>query len=268
MLIPERITAERHPGTGPIAIEVVDETGSTNADLMQRIDELHIPTLRVALAQTAGRGRNGRAWHSEPGASLTFSLAWPFSRSLLAMAGLPLAVGVAIADVLGKFGVKVHLKWPNDVMKNGKKLAGVLIEMGPSRERTPGRWAIIGVGLNLTLPDSLEDRIEQPAADAPWLARMDRNSLMAALLDGLSDAAALFDREGFAPFMLRWNELHLHAGQEVIIIDRGQNLRNGVAAGIDGSGHLLLDTGAGRFTISAGDVSLRTLNEYEHAVID
>jgi BirA family biotin operon repressor/biotin-[acetyl-CoA-carboxylase] ligase len=258
----ERISAARQMTGRPTAIEIVEETGSTNADLMQRIEKLSLPTLRVALAQTAGRGRNGRSWHSAPGASLTFSLAWRFSRTAREMAGLPLAMGVAVAQTLGRLGVMVRLKWPNDVMKNGMKLAGILIEMPAKNQNEDknGRWAVIGIGLNLTMPDSLETLIGQPAGDAPWLARMDRNVLMAALLDDLSNAMILFDNEGFSPFMQCWNELHAHAGREVVIIDRGQSLLSGVAAGIDPEGRLLLDCAAGRIAISAGDVSLRAIS--------
>lgn len=269
IIAPENIAAARRQSAAPsIAIEVVAKTGSTNADLMQRIGTLPLPTLRVALTQTAGRGRNGRVWHSEPDASLTFSLAWRFSRAAHELSGLPLAVGVAIAQALCQFGVLVRLKWPNDVLKSGKKLAGVLIEMPAATNDKDGTWAVIGIGLNLNMPDRLESRIDQPAAAAPWLAQMDRNLLMGALLDELSNAMTLFDSAGFAPFMQPWNDLHAHAGQEITIIDLGRGLHNGVAVGIDQTGRLLLDCVAGRTAISAGDVTLRAISGHEYAVAD
>jgi biotin-(acetyl-CoA carboxylase) ligase len=80
----------------------------------------------------------------------------------------------------------VQLKWPNDVLKDGDKLAGILVETQVAVDGAA--WAIIGIGVNLVMPDALEDRIGRSAAAMPWLARMDRDELMAALLDGLAEA--------------------------------------------------------------------------------
>jgi BirA family transcriptional regulator, biotin operon repressor / biotin---[acetyl-CoA-carboxylase] ligase len=234
-------------------VEVVPETGSTNADLLARAANLEHNLLLVALSQTAGRGRAGRSWLSGEG-SLTFSLAWKFQLPLHALAGLPLAVGVALAETLAGLDVRVQLKWPNDVLKDGAKLAGVLIE---TQSDAHGLWAVIGVGMNLTLPDELERQIDRPAASAPWLASMDRAALMAALLDHLAASLAQFERDGFAAFSARWNRLHAWQGSAVAIVDHGATLHEGTAAGVDDSGALLLDTAAGRIAIVAGDVSLR-----------
>ena len=238
-----------------VAVEVVRETGSTNADLLARAPRLTQPVLLVAEHQTAGRGRAGRSWLSEPDHSLTFSLAWRFADGLRGLAGLPLAVGVALAETLGRLGQPVQLKWPNDVLKDGDKLAGILVE---TQVATDGAaWTIVGIGVNLVMPDALEEKIGRSAAAVPWLARMDRDELMAALLDGLADALSLFAREGFAAFAARWNVLHAWQGRPVVLLDRGEIQHEGLAAGVDDTGRLLLDTAAGRVTIVAGDVSLR-----------
>ena len=239
----------------PVRVEVVAETGSTNADLLARAPSLEANVLLVAERQTAGRGRAGRSWLSSEAGSLTFSLAWRFASPLQALRGLPLAVGVALAEALGKLDVKVQLKWPNDVLKDGAKLAGVLIET----QIAPGgaTWAVIGVGLNLALPDELEAQLARPAASAAWLAGMQRDALMAALLVQLSASLRQFERDGFGAFAARWNLLHAYQGRAVDIIDGGATLHHGVAAGVDDSGALLLDTAAGRVAIMAGDVSLR-----------
>ena len=240
---------------GGVDIDVVPETGSTNADLLARLPTLAGPTLLLALSQTAGRGRAGRSWLSEPGSSLTFSLAWRFAGPLQRLAGLPLAVGVALADALAAQGIQVQLKWPNDVLKDGSKLAGILVETQTAAGG--GIWAVIGIGLNLLMPDALEAQIGRPAAGAPWLARMDRATLMAALLDALQACLLQFEHAGFAAFSARWNALHAYRNAPVSIIDGGSVLHTGIAAGVDDNARLLLDTDAGRIEILSGDVSLR-----------
>jgi BirA family biotin operon repressor/biotin-[acetyl-CoA-carboxylase] ligase len=168
--------------------------------------------------------------------------------------GLPLAVGVALAEALAVLDVPVQLKWPNDLLKDGSKLAGILIETQASDGAT---WAVIGVGLNLRMPDRLEARIGRAVAAAPWLARMERDTLMAALLEALAGAMQQFAAQGFSAFRARWDRLHAWRGQPVRIVDQGVTLQQGTAAGVDDSGRLLLDTGAGRVAVLAGDVSLR-----------
>jgi BirA family biotin operon repressor/biotin-[acetyl-CoA-carboxylase] ligase len=238
-----------------VDVEVVRETGSTNADLMARATRLARPTLLIAEHQSAGRGRAGRSWLSAAGDSLTFSLAWKFAALPQGLLGLPLAAGVALAEALVALEVPVRLKWPNDLLKDGEKLAGILVET----QAAPGggTWAVIGIGLNLAMPDELEARIGRPVASAPWLARMERDALMAALLDRLAAAMNEFEAAGFGAFRARWDALHAWRGQPVSIVDRGAILQQGLAAGVDDSGRLLLDTAGGRVAVMAGDVSLR-----------
>jgi len=238
-----------------VAVEVVAQTGSTNADLLARAGTLAAPLLLIAEHQSAGRGRAGRSWLSSPEGSLTFSLAWRFDGGPQALLGLPLAVGVALADTLGTLGQQVQLKWPNDVLKDGDKLAGILIET----QSAPGggTWTVIGIGLNLLMPDEMEAQLGRSAAGMPWLARMDRDALMAALLDGLADCLREFTARGFGAFSARWNLRHAWQGETVVLLDGGVVRHEGRAAGVDDSGRLLLDTDEGRITVMAGDVSLR-----------
>jgi BirA family biotin operon repressor/biotin-[acetyl-CoA-carboxylase] ligase len=248
----DQIMSLSHAG---VAVEVVAETGSTNADLLTRAFTLQGPVLLVAEHQTAGRGRAGRSWLSSPGHSLTFSLAWKFDGGVQKLTGLPLAVGTALAETLGRLGQPVQLKWPNDLLKDGDKLAGILVETAAAPDGAV--WAVIGIGLNLAMPDELEAQIGRSVAAVPWLARMERDTLLAAILDGLAEALRLFGQRGFGAFSARWNLLHGWQGQLVTILDRGEILHEGLAAGVDDAGRLLLDTDRGRTAIVAGDVSLR-----------
>ncbi|WP_395823744.1 biotin--[acetyl-CoA-carboxylase] ligase [Collimonas sp.] len=248
-------------------IEVVGATGSTNADLLARVaadnvsgkspSALTAPTLLAAEMQTAGRGRAGRSWLSAPSAALTFSLAWPFSVPLQALVGLPLAVGVTIAETLADFGVAVQLKWPNDVLYGGRKLAGILIETATAPDQQV--WAVIGIGLNIALSEQLQQQIGSRSANLPPAAAQDRDLLLAALLTALARNMQQFASAGLADFVERWNRLHAFAGQQVLILDQGKTLHQGVALGIDHIGRLLLQTepGSTPITVMAGDISLR-----------
>lgn len=253
----ENITAFCATYSRPVALEVVQQTGSTNSDLMKRLPFLSGPTLLVAETQTAGRGRAGRSWLSEPGSSLTFSLAWPFTDPPQTLLGLPLAVGVALVEALGSMGLSVQLKWPNDVLKEGKKLAGVLIETANHQLQT---WSVIGIGLNLLMPDELEQKIGQPVANATWLAQMDRNQLLATLLNYLVTCLQQFSSTGFSSFVSKWNTFHAYANQQICLLDHGKLIQQGTALGVDNSGCLLLQDQHGIVsTIMAGDVSLRPI---------
>jgi len=254
-LHPEKISACSPNLSQILAMEVVAVTGSTNSDLLTRCAALTKPTMLLAEVQTAGRGRAGRSWLSEPGSVLTFSVAWPFSQAPQALLGLPLAVGVALAEALISLDVAVQLKWPNDVLKNGKKLAGVLVETASHGNQT---WAVIGIGLNLLMPSELEAQIGHAVADATWLAQMDRNQLLAVLLDHLVACLQRFGASGLSTFVAPWNALHAHVGQPVNIIDQGKIAQHGIALGINSQGCLMLQNEFGAINpIMVGDVSLR-----------
>lgn len=212
--------------------------------------------------QTAGRGRAGRRWLSTPGEALTFSLGWHFDGALSALVGLPLAIGVAIVETLRDFGVEAQLKWPNDVLKDGAKLAGILVETAAGRGPNAGCWAIIGIGINIAVPEELDRAIGGPVASLGAAASAtDRNRLLAEMFDRLATALGAFEKTGLDSFVDRWNALHAWRGANVAIMDRGQSLHTGRALGIDRQGRLLLDTDNGEVAIMAGDVSLRRTAE-------
>jgi len=255
----QRVAALCGPAAADLAIRVVAQTGSTNADLLAAARTLERPTLLWALSQTAGRGRAGRVWHAAEDATLTFSLAWKFALPLQALLGLPLAVGVAVAEALASCGVEVRLKWPNDILRDGRKLGGILVETGAG-DGGRATWAVIGVGLNMILPTGLDAALAGASAAAPELLD-DRARAVAAVATAVAATAAQFAQQGFALFAPRWNALHGFAGRSVNILDHGAVVHHGCAIGVDESGRLLLDTAHGRIAVVAGDVSLRAAQE-------
>lgn len=243
--------------TKNVLVTVVRKTVSTNQDLLNQIrcQQIAKNTLLLAIEQTGGRGRNGRRWYADRNHSLTFSLAWRFSKPVPQIPGIPLTAGIAVAQTLAQCGVKVQLKWPNDILKNGGKVAGILTEtLNPPHDC----WAVVGIGINLHLSDAMEKNIDQPAADMPWLAQMDQNQLLAQLIDSLTHHLMLLDEKGFDSLASVWNNLHAHHLKPVTIIQGAEKLLSGTALGIDRDGRLLIKTGKGIEAVISGDVSLRT----------
>jgi BirA family biotin operon repressor/biotin-[acetyl-CoA-carboxylase] ligase len=257
-----------------LAIDVVASIGSTNAELRQRFhqpDPSQGPVLLAAETQTAGRGRAGRSWLAAPGDSLCFSLAWPLRGPVARLAGLPLVVGVALAQTLREAGHPVALKWPNDLLLDGEKLGGILVETVPQRADATGpQWVVIGIGLNVHANSARDAGIGHGVAALG--ENIDRNALLASLADALAQAMQQFDTDGLAPFIDRWQRWHALAGLPVAIHDQGRLLHQGVARGIDARGCLLLEGASGTLAIAAGDVSLRAAvpmtPEIPHAAAD
>jgi len=208
--------------------------------------------------QRAGRGRRGRAWASPLGANLYLSLLWRFGGGLGALAGLNLAIGVAVREALDAVGVRrAALKWPNDVVVDGHKIAGVLVEAG-------GQWygpchAVIGVGVNWRMPERAGAGIDQPWTDVAREAGegVSRNAGAAALLDALFDRLAEFEHSGLAAIVERWHAHDALRGRAIVVRD-AEGDWGGVARAVDASGRLLVDRdGGGRVAIAAGEVSVR-----------
>ncbi len=207
--------------------------------------------------QTAGRGRRGRQWQSSPEASLTFSVLWRFDGGVERLAGLSLAVGVALARALSSLGVAgVRLKWPNDVLLDGRKLAGILVELSSERR---GMVAVIGIGLNLSPPANVPD-LDVPAAGlAGALPELpERHLLLATILAELAPVLDAFSAEGFAALRDAWQALHAWQGEPVAVLRDGRVEMSGICRGADADGALLVETAAGLERCLSGDLSLRT----------
>lgn len=241
-----------------LQIEVHDHLASTNSYLMQNIHAARHATCVATNLQTGGRGRRGRTWHAGLGASLTFSLLWRFQNGASALSGLSLAVGLALMRSLHEFGIKgSQLKWPNDVLINREKLAGILIEMqgdmeGPST-------AVIGIGINLNLPDKLKQQIDQPVTDLASIFNdaINPNHLLAILLKHLINVLTTFEQSGFAALRKEWTLHHAYHEQNVrMLMPDGREI-HGVVQGITEDGSLLVATANGLQRFISGEISLR-----------
>ena len=249
----EALWQQLEPLLPGLSVEVLPEVGSTNTLLVERARADRAPCLLVAEAQTAGRGRLGRAWVSAPGASLTFSLALPLAPR--SWSGLSLAVGLAVADALDPVSdspPKIGLKWPNDLWLAGRKLGGILIETVVHGSE---RIVVAGIGLNLRR-QAIEgtaslDEIEA-AAEAPAVLARIALPLVRALLDfqahGFEAVAAAYGRRD----VLRGHVVHTTAAGEAA----GAGV--GTAEGVDGDGALCVRNVAGELhRVVSGEVSVR-----------
>jgi BirA family transcriptional regulator, biotin operon repressor / biotin---[acetyl-CoA-carboxylase] ligase len=239
-------------------IGIMDSTPSSNTLLLQEAAQ-GAPCGRVLAVewQSGGRGRMGRTWHSGLGNALTFSLLWRFEQGLSALSGLSLAAGVALIRGLRSLGIEnLRLKWPNDVLDaHNAKLGGILIEaqgdmLGPAT-------VVIGIGLNLHLPQQVSRHIDQPASSLSKVhgSAPDRNLLLAVLLRELDNMLREFSIHGFAPLREEWEACHAHQNQYVhLLLPNGQE--SGIACGVSDGGALKLRTDAGMQVFHAGDISL------------
>lgn len=245
----------------PSDVDVVDRIDSTNTALMAlpTSGQMRAVRLLAAVDQYAGRGRRGRGFLSDPADSLTFSVALERRRAPAAppLTGLPLALGVALAEHVAGLVDGVTLKWPNDLLLDGRKCSGMLIE---TRAAGAGERVVIGLGINLRRSMGIAARLDQPVAglfDAQPHRMPAREALLGGLARALIDAATAFFARGFADTAERWARFDAFAGREVSILEDGRRIAIGIAQGLDASGALLLRTEQGVVAIAAGDVSAR-----------
>jgi len=244
---------------GPLArrfdADLLECCDSTNDRLLERA-EAGAPsgTVLIARQQTAGRGRQGRRWLSAPGASLAFSLIWRFPLGT-PPAGLSLAAGLACAQALRKVGAggtaPVQLKWPNDLLLGGRKLGGILIELLPNAPQV----AVIGIGLNLRLPDDMPETVRTCSAALP--DDSEPNRLLAALLGDLLQVLERFAGRGFAALREEWRAFHAFENAPIQLLSDFAPPRQGICRGVDADGALLFEAGAGLERVLSGEISLR-----------
>ncbi len=236
-----------------VQVRVLGRCTSTNSVLLK--GPCTGAVLLAAEEQTAGRGRRGRRWHSAPGAGITFSLSRSLQREV---AGLSLVAGVAVARALRALGVaQAALKWPNDLVVNGAKLGGILVD---TRSQERATHAVIGIGLNCRHDVGLELRLHRKVgALDQFIEKIDRNEIIARIARSLLDALDEFETKGLDSARRDWEAMDAHAGQRLRVRLADGRVISGVASGLAGDGALRLRTRDGLRAVRNGHVlSART----------
>jgi len=239
------------------AIDVHWQIDSTSSALLRRAAQGAADlSICVAEAQSAGRGRRGRDWISPLGGNVYFSLLRRFGAGMGALSGMSLVTGIAVKQALADCGVgKAGLKWPNDVLADGRKLAGILVELGG--EYLGPCHAVIGIGINVRLQRKF--KAGQPSIDLAALcgdAAPSRNAVIARLLSRLIAALDRFESSGFAPFRAEFSRADLLAGQAVRV-HAGKHMHDGVAEGVDDRGALRVRHDGVAMVYDSAEVSVR-----------
>ncbi|HIE9788902.1 bifunctional biotin--[acetyl-CoA-carboxylase] ligase/biotin operon repressor BirA [Klebsiella quasipneumoniae] len=238
-------------------VTVLPVIDSTNQYLLDRLDELRSGDACVAEYQQAGRGRRGRKWFSPFGANLYLSMYWRLEQGPAAAIGLSLVIGIVIAEVLQQLGAEqVRVKWPNDIYLQDRKLSGILVEL--TGKTGDAAQIVSGAGINLVMR-----RVESDVVNQGWISLqeagvvIDRNLLAARLIKELRLGLELFEQEGLAPYLPRWEKLDnfIHRPVKLII---GDKEIYGISRGIDAQGALLLEQDGVIKAWVGGEISLRS----------
>ena len=240
-------------------VQIIDSVDSTNSALIKAaLNGASDGTVLCAEHQQAGKGRRGRSWQAALGGSLTFSVLWRFDRGLQSISGLSLAVGLAIARAVNRHSrYPARLKWPNDVLVDYRKLAGILVEV--QGDMDGAAFAVVGIGLNVCLNDAQRDAIDQAVIDlAEMGVTIDRNQLLADCLQELHAVITRFREHGFSALRTEWMALDAYAGKEVALLLPNTQGVQGIAAGVDETGAFLLrNQQAVLNAYNGGEISLR-----------
>jgi len=237
---------------------VMEEVDSTNSEAMQLASEGAEEGLTVlARRQRRGRGRLGRVWHTLEDHALAMSVVLRPKRPPETIAQLTLVAGVACHQALSYFSPGIRIKWPNDLLHEGRKLAGILTEM----RAEPGyvQAVVIGIGINVSRPPrGWPEDIGQPVTDLSSAAgkAVSRLDVAVRLLEALEHAYVAYLETGFADMRRQWWKAHMASNRHVRILNGGNTPIEGVATGLDTDGALLLHTKQGIRRIIAGDLEM------------
>jgi BirA family transcriptional regulator, biotin operon repressor / biotin---[acetyl-CoA-carboxylase] ligase len=244
------------------AVDVFWQLDSTSSEMMRRAQAGRAETgACFAELQSAGRGRRGRTWHTPLGGGLAFSLLQGFDLAMSSLAGLSLVAGIAVVRALSDLGYHdLGLKWPNDVQADGRKLAGILVELGG--DALGPCHAVIGIGINVQLGRDADERIDQAWTDLSLIsdARLPaRSQLAAQLLFRLLQVLDQFEAQGFSSFAAEFAQYDVLRGRTICIVN-GQHRTHGVASGVNEAGILRVATADGEILVNSGEVSVRAVS--------
>lgn len=241
-----------------IDIAVYESLPSTNAYLKQQ-KHFHANEIKICLAeqQTHGKGRLNRDWFSPFARNIYLSCLYPFQKDISELAGLSLVTSLAIVKTLKHYGIheKLNVKWPNDIIYDNKKLSGGLIEI--HAESHGCSYAIIGIGVNTNMLED-ERQINQPWTSVQKILGryLDRNELVACLINNLLNYLNEFNQSGFQNFIKEWIQADCLTHQ-VISVKNLNEIITGKVTGINSQGHLLLELSDGTVrAFSSGDTSI------------
>jgi BirA family transcriptional regulator, biotin operon repressor / biotin---[acetyl-CoA-carboxylase] ligase len=237
-------------------LDILREIDSTNAYLSRKVEGCHALAC-IAERQSGGRGRRGRRWLSPFGRNIYLSLGWHFEGGAASLEGLSLAVGLALRRALLPGSTEnpdLGLKWPNDLLFQGRKLAGILLEVNgdPSGQCR----VVVGVGVNIGMGLEWLARVDQPCADAFELNVSSRNWLAAAILNELVPTLTQFQEQGFEPLAAEWHRYDLCLDKAVTLSTPAVT-RSGISRGVNANGALMLETEDGIEDVHGGEISLR-----------
>jgi len=234
---------------------VFGKLGSTNQWLTDHLSDDQL-MLCVANTQTDGRGREGRSWLS-PDGGIYMSFNHHIEPHVCDFSAISLVIGLVLVRVIRSEGVKnIGVKWPNDILIDGSKLAGVLTE---TKKINGCVWLVIGIGLNIRMPDSsnLPEDINWADLSGQCIGLSDRERLIALIFNECNKAMLQFFKEGFSVFRDEWMRFDAYSGKSVNIVDQGKVTLSGIEAGVDMQGMLQVMSGSELIKVHSGDVSLR-----------
>ena len=233
---------------------IISSTNDAVAQSLQKNAKSGVVCL--AEMQSAGRGRRGRTWLSPPAGTFYGSVGWIFSEGFQVVEGLSLAIGGAGVDALRNCGVQdLQLKWPNDIVWHGKKLGGILIEM--NAEVGGICQVIVGVGINLALPQTVKQQIDQEVVDLREICPdLNRQQITAAVISQIVQLLSDYSVKGFRYYRQTWQSYDALFGLPVKVLGLAQTIE-GIAAGINEQGAFLIQTTTDLQTISGGEISIR-----------
>lgn len=234
--------------------QLFEDIDSTNAEAIRQIKAGNTANrLVLSSSQSAGRGRRGRVWQSPANAGIYLSLMRRFNLQPNALQGLSLLTAMSVKSALESIGIHgLKLKWPNDILFQEKKLAGILLEL---QYREKACFLVFGIGLNISLPAEIMQTIDRPVTDITSIASNipDHNTIAATVVSHLCEKLAVYEVSGFSSFAESWNESDYYRGRD-IEIQNGETRMIGKSLGVDPSGALLLQGADGVQSINGGEV--------------